>query len=156
MAGRGRWLLRPQAVLAPVHCAEPWRLVSAFRLGRGGDVPVTPGELVVCLSVGHPLTALRLISSPRIGSFLPHPLAVYSTIATPLLPFSTDLPNLKPVPDRHSNPIVHRVRRKRQRLPPSLLIENASDRVLSLRSRSCPEAFPAKASDHADIILRHG
>jgi len=32
-------------------------------------------------------------------------------------------------PNCHSNPIAHRVRRKRQRLPPSLLIENASERL---------------------------
>jgi DNA-binding winged helix-turn-helix (wHTH) protein len=42
----------------------------------------------------------------------------------------------------------HRVRRKHQRLPPSLLIENASDRV-PLRCQSVlPEAFPIKPSDH--------
>jgi hypothetical protein len=34
--------------------------------------------------------------------------------------------NFQPKVD--SNPIAHRVRRKHQRLPPSLLIENASDR----------------------------
>ena len=46
-------------------------------------------------------------------------------------------------PNRRSNPIAHRVRRKRQRLPPSLLIENASERfplptrsVVSRRFRS--------------------
>jgi len=31
--------------------------------------------------------------------------------------------------DGRAVPIAHRVRRKRQRLPPSLLIEDASDRV---------------------------
>jgi hypothetical protein len=45
-----------------------------------------------------------------------------------------------------SNPIAPRLRRKHQRLPPSLLIENASDRV-PLRCESVlPEAFPLKAS----------
>jgi hypothetical protein len=39
-----------------------------------------------------------------------------------------------------SNPIAHRVRRKRQRLPPSLLIENASDRDPPPQ-KVCPEAF---------------
>jgi len=49
-----------------------------------------------------------------------------------------------------SNPIAHRVRRKRQRLPPNLLIENASDRV-PLRCESLlPEAFPIKPSDPPD------
>jgi general secretion pathway protein G len=33
--------------------------------------------------------------------------------------------------DQNSNSIAHRVRRKRQRLPPSLLIENASHQHLS-------------------------
>jgi hypothetical protein len=47
-----------------------------------------------------------------------------------------------------SNPVAHRVRRKRQRLPPSLLIENASDQLFSLPSAVPPEAFPIKASDH--------
>ena len=49
--------------------------------------------------------------------------------------------------DCRSNPIAHRVRRKRQRLPPSLLIENASDRDPA-RPQNLPEAFPIKASDH--------
>jgi hypothetical protein len=35
-----------------------------------------------------------------------------------------------------SIPIAHRVRRKRQRVPPSLLIENASDRLQTLLGRS--------------------
>ncbi len=52
-----------------------------------------------------------------------------------------------------SNPIAHRLRRKRQRLPPSLLIENASDRV-PLRSESVlPEAFPIKPSDYSPEIV---
>jgi hypothetical protein len=34
-------------------------------------------------------------------------------------------------PNCRSNPIAHRVRRKRQRLPPSLLIENAPGRACS-------------------------
>src|SRR5439155_3415064 len=50
--------------------------------------------------------------------------------------------------DCRSNPIAHRVRRKRQRLPPSLLIENASDRDPA-RPQNLPEAFPIKASDHS-------
>ncbi len=57
------------------------------------------------------------------------------------------LPSICRTPNYRANPIVHRVRRKRQRLPPSLLIENASDRV-PLRSESVlPEAFPIKPSD---------
>ena len=56
-------------------------------------------------------------------------------------------------PDCRSNPIAHRVRRKRQRLPPSLLIENASDRDPRSAPRVCPEAFPIKASDYTGVIL---
>ena len=55
-------------------------------------------------------------------------------------------------PKVDSNPIVPRVRRKRQRLPPNLLIENASDRV-PLRCESVlPEAFPIKPSDNPSRI----
>ena len=45
------------------------------------------------------------------------------------------------IPNCRSNPIAHRVRRKHQRLPPSLLIENASDQFPSTR-KFLPEAFP--------------
>jgi hypothetical protein len=44
-------------------------------------------------------------------------------------------------PKVDSNPIAPRVRRKRQRLPPSLLIENASDRVPLRCQSSCPRRF---------------
>ena len=47
-------------------------------------------------------------------------------------------------PNRRSNPIAHRVRRKRQRLPPSLLIENASDRRFPKREVSCPRRFRSR------------
>jgi hypothetical protein len=64
-----------------------------------------------------------------------------------LSPIAGACPTLHLAAHWHSNPIAHRVRRKRQRLPPSLLIENASDQ-LSFHLRSVlPEAFPIKASD---------
>jgi hypothetical protein len=47
-------------------------------------------------------------------------------------------------PNCRSNPIAHRVRRKRQRLPPSLLIENASDRLFPKREVSCPRRFRSR------------
>jgi hypothetical protein len=53
-------------------------------------------------------------------------------------------------PGCRSNPIGHPVRRKRQRLPPTLPIENASDRDPAPSPAVCPEAFPIKASDHPD------
>ena len=42
------------------------------------------------------------------------------------------------------HPIAHRVRRKRQRLPPSLLIENASDRDPCSTQRSIPRRFRSR------------
>jgi hypothetical protein len=51
------------------------------------------------------------------------------------------LPVLHSPTNCHPNPIAHRVRRKPQRLPPSLLIENASDRDL-LRPKSLPRGVP--------------
>ena len=51
-----------------------------------------------------------------------------------------------------SNPHSCRVRRKRQRLPSSLLIGNASARSLSCAPASSAEAFPIKASDITGVI----
>jgi hypothetical protein len=79
--------------------------------------------------------------------------ATLSPIATWQFPFGSVYPTLDSAANWHSNPIAHRVRRKRQRLPPSLLIENASDRLFSLSSRSCPEAFPIKVSDNTPRIV---
>jgi hypothetical protein len=56
------------------------------------------------------------------------------------------------VPKRHSNPIADRIRRKRQRLPSSLLIETASARLYALAPAFCAEALPIKPSDHPDTI----
>jgi hypothetical protein len=58
-----------------------------------------------------------------------------------LFSFAAALPPLDSAANWHSNPIAHRVRRKRQRLPPSLLIENASDRVPLRCQSSCPRRF---------------
>src|SRR5882762_9117395 len=59
----------------------------------------------------------------------------------------------------HSNSVASRVpraRRKRQRLPPSLLIENASDRDPRSAPKVCSEAFPIKASDNPEVIVSFG
>ena len=82
----------------------------------------------------------------------PHALLLISA-ATPTIrmafpPRLAALPKPRSDPGCRSNPIAHRVRRKRQRLPPSLLIENASDRDPAPSPAVCPEAFPIKASDH--------
>jgi len=47
-------------------------------------------------------------------------------------------------PNCRSNPIPHRVRRKRQRLPPSLLIENASNPVLASTRSASPRRFRSR------------
>ena len=86
----------------------------------------------------------------------PHALLLISpaapTIRTAFPPRFAALPKLCSDPSCRSNPIAHRVRRKRQRLPPSLLIENASDRDPAPPQAVCPEAFPIKASDHSNPI----
>ena len=91
------------------------------------------------------------VSSPSPNSLLVAFLILFllavSTIPTQLSLLSASLPSLKPISNWHPNPIAHRVRRKRQRLPPSLLIENASDRDPIRCESILPEAFPIKASD---------
>src|SRR5712664_3007367 len=83
-------------------------------------------------------------------------LAALSTISTHPLQFAGALPALDCVPNCHSNPITQRVRRKRQRLPPSLLIENASERRPRFTEALLPEAFPIKASYQPGAISRRG
>jgi len=90
--------------------------------------------LLHCLSCNFP-RALLLIS------------VATPTILMAFPPGLIALPKLCSDPGCRSNPIAHRVRRKRQRLPPSLLIENASDRDPAPPPQSAPEAFPIKASD---------
>src|SRR6266851_1055012 len=97
-------------------------------------------DAFVCLPLGDTLPC----HGPRI---LRQPSVTLSAITTPPVQFTSVLPVLDPATNRRSNPIAHRVRRKRQRLPPSLLIENASDRY-PLPPKVCPEAFPIKASDN--------
>src|SRR5207302_2710421 len=70
--------------------------------------------------------------------------ATFSTITTPPFQFITALPVLDSATDCRSNPIAHRVRRKRQRLPPSLLIENASDPDPCSTQRSTPRRFRSR------------
>ena len=93
-----------------------------------------------------------------LASNSPHALLLISaanpTIRMTFPPRLAALPKLCSDPGCRSNPIAHRVRRKRQRLPPSLLIENASDRDLAPSPADCPEAFPIKASDNPSGIAR--
>src|SRR5580704_19484176 len=83
---------------------------------------------------------------------LRRPSATLSPITTTSFQFTSVLPELDSATDHRSNPIAHRVRRKHQRLPPSLLIENASDRVPLRRESVLPEAFPIKPSDNPGTI----
>src|SRR5258708_612377 len=80
-----------------------------------------------------------------------HALATLSTISLQPFDFAGALPALDWVPNCHSNPITQRVCRKRQRLPPSLLIENASGVSFRLPGNSLPQAFPIKASDNPGV-----
>ena len=67
------------------------------------------------------------------------------------LPFATDLPLLPSPPRDHITPhfltfsIAHRVRRKRQRLPSSLVIESAVK--ISAQLRLAASALPMNAND---------
>ncbi len=105
---------------------------------RHADARVCP-ILLHCLSCNFP-RALLLIS------------VATPTILMAFPPGLIALPKLCSDPGCRSNPIAHRVRRKRQRLPPSLLIENASDRDPAPPPQSAPEAFPIKASDQLYLI----
>src|SRR5262249_19806022 len=66
------------------------------------------------------------------------------TYGSPLpisFPSSITATTPSPVPNAHSIPITQRVRRNRQRLPSSLLIENASYSLLDPRTLFCPRHF---------------
>jgi hypothetical protein len=101
-------------------------------------------DAFLCLPHGDTLPR----PGPRTPRLAP---ATRSTITTPPFQFASALPVVDSATDCRSNPIAHRVRRKRQRLPPSLLIENASDRNPYSTPTVCPEAFPIKASDHTGV-----
>jgi hypothetical protein len=81
------------------------------------------------------------------AAFPPHPLAAQLLTATALSTFPRGLLSLTSTLSWHSNPIAHRVRRKHQRLPPSLLIEDVSDRFFLLHAHFLPETSPIKPSD---------
>ena len=70
--------------------------------------------------------------------------AALSTISTKPIECAGGLPALDWVPNCHSNPITQRVRRRRQRLPPSLLIENASGVVLASQNIACPRRLRSR------------
>src|SRR5216683_6571826 len=94
-------------------------------------------DAFVCLPHGDTLPYHR----PRI---LRKASATLSAITTPPVQFTSVLPVLDSATDCRSNPIAHRVRRKRQRLPPSLLIENASVRDPLRPKQSAPRRFRSR------------
>jgi hypothetical protein len=94
----------------------------------------------------HALVCPPLLHRPS-HSF-PHTLSLISaatpTVRTAFRPRLAALPKLCSDPGCRSNPIACRVRRKRQRLPPSLLIENASDRDPAPPLQSAPRRFRSR------------
>ncbi len=89
---------------------------------------------------------------------LPHPLlftsAALTTIRSAFPPHLAALRKLCSDSRCRSNPIAHRVRRKRQRLPPCLLIENASDRGPASPQKSAPSRFRSKLATNRELSSR--
>ena len=105
-------------------------------------------DAFVCL----PHVDTLLCHRPRI---LRHASATLSAITTPPVQFTSVLQVLDSATDCRSNPIAHRVRRKRQRLPPSLLIENASDRDPPPPKKFAPRRFRSRlATNHPGLSNR--
>ena len=92
-------------------------------------------------------TPKRPLAATYCASDLPH--AAFS-VRWPSSAFRLGIPNC------HSNPTTQRVRRKRQRLPPSLLIENASDAFLAFQRTACPRRFRSRLSDHTGVAEQVG
>src|SRR5271167_1495275 len=75
-------------------------------------------------------------------------------ITSELSPFPPALPSRKLTPGAHSNPIGRCP--PRQRLPPSLLIENASDPVFRPCHLSCPRRFRSRlATIRPEAFIPH-
>jgi hypothetical protein len=105
----------------------------------------------------HALVCPPLLHRPS-HSF-PHTLSLISaatpTLRTAFRPRLAVLPKLCSDPGCRSNPIAHRVRRKRQPLPPSLLIENASDLDPAPPMQSAPRRFRSRLATIREVT-RHG
>src|SRR5207253_11311970 len=93
------------------------------------------------------------------GDTLPHPgpctprlaPAMRSTITTTPFQFATALPVIDSATNCRLNPIAHRVRRKHQRLPPSLLIENASERFPLPTPSVVPRRFRSRLATTREL-----
>src|SRR5438093_4966829 len=79
--------------------------------------------LVIPSLTHHPVQVHPVFAPARLW-----PVPFSAASHTVLIGFSGSYPPTCCTPNPRSTPIAHRVRRKHQRLPPSLLIENASDR----------------------------
>ena len=92
----------------------------------------------------------------RLSGHSPHTLwLIFNTIPTILPAFPprvAALPKPRSDPRCRPNPIAHRVRRKHQRLSPSLLIENASDRVPLRCDSSCPRRFRSSLATIRELL----
>jgi hypothetical protein len=91
-------------------------------------------------------------SGEHFSSHYSERIANFGENSTALLSLLGRSPSAFQVRKRHSIPIAS-VRRKHQRLPSSLLIENASAPAFFVPRRSCAEAFPIKASDKPSECL---
>ena len=100
--------------------------------------------------VSSPYRNNLLCSSPSVSPQTP------ATIVAVLSLLSSGLPSLRSILDWHSNPIAYRVRRKRQRLPPSLLIENASHRLFPLTRSVCPRRFRSRLATIHELASARG
>ena len=94
----------------------------------------------------------------QVPAVLPHSTShnVYTTSPNSLH-LAGILPTLLGVPNDHSIPITQRVPRNRQRLPSSLLIENASCWHADARKISCPRHFRSSLATTREVeAVRRG
>jgi hypothetical protein len=151
----------------PCRHGVPTSLLSARTSQRVRTHPPLrlPGKSPACLSLGwhcagncwlraplHPQKPEPVKAPPRVLPFGTAGTCCAVGVLQPALsvhPWPSSCVDW--VPNCHSNPITQRVRRNRQRLPPSLFIENVSDLLLALPEHCLAEAFPIKASDNAGV-----
>jgi hypothetical protein len=130
--GRAVWQKK-----AAAKAAVQFAVDSFGRLGRA-----LARRRIRVLSPGPRLLSLPSTNTPEVLRSTVHGLdRLFRSLPTDLL-------HPKPPFKSHSAPRPPQT----QRLPPSLLIENASDRVPLRRESVLPEAFPIKPSDNPGTI----
>src|SRR2546427_276631 len=82
------------------------------------------------------------------------PLGTIPTTLAAFPPRFAALPKPRSDPRCRSTPIAHRARRQRQRLPPSLLIENASVRDPAPPQQSAPRRFRSRLATIRELAAR--